>query len=107
MQNAIQSNIVDYLKSSAPTACELDESPFICDFWSLDELEQLNQAYEVPEYAPGYYGFATSGGGEMFAIDPAGQVVCLPFIGMEPSAAIIIATNWPSFITKLREYKPI
>jgi hypothetical protein len=36
-------------------------------------------------YAPGYFGFATSGGGEMFALLPSGEVVCLPFMYGTPS----------------------
>jgi hypothetical protein len=58
--------------------------------------------YEVPQYAPGFFGFATSGGGEMFAISPAGEIVCLPFIGMEPAVALLIAPSWSAFEGMLR-----
>ena len=102
----MQSNVIDYLKSPAPKVCELDESPFLCEFWALDDLETFNREYEVQECAPGYYGFATSGGGEMLAIDPSGQVVSLPYIGMEPSVASVVANNWSTFVAKLRAYKP-
>ena len=54
------------------------------------------------KFAADYFGFATSGGGEMFALSPEGAVVCLPFIGMEPSAAIPIALSWSAFEGKLR-----
>ncbi|RZU47644.1 hypothetical protein EV700_0611 [Fluviicoccus keumensis] len=82
--------------------CELDENPYYCEFWALDELEPFNAEYQVPEYASGYFGFASSGGGEMFAISPTGSVVCLPFIGMEPKAAIEIAPTWAVFESQLR-----
>lgn len=98
------SAITDYLNSPGPTICELDVQPFECEFWTLDELEQFNKEYEVTENAPGCFGFATSGGGEMFAIDPEERVVCLPFIGMAPSAALVIAQSWSSFLAMLRLY---
>ena len=87
----------DYYAAGKPLICELDENPYCCEFWKLDELQQFNEEYEVLKYAPGFFGFATSGGGEMFAISPTGEVVCLPFIGMEPSVAVKIASNWQEF----------
>jgi hypothetical protein len=98
----MHSDIIEYLNSPAPKVCELNESPFLCEFWGPDELDTFNREYEVLQYAPGHFGFATSGGGEMYAIDPCGKIVCLPFIGMEPSAALVIANDWPTFLTKLR-----
>ncbi|MGE0383976.1 MAG: SMI1/KNR4 family protein [Gammaproteobacteria bacterium] len=89
-------------QGSGDPVFELDENPYRCEFWPLDEIEQLNRDYEVAQYAPGYFGFATSGGGEMFAIAPSGAIVCLPFIGMEPETAIEIAPDWPSFARMLR-----
>ena len=55
------------------------------------------RVYLVSEHAPGYLGFAASGTGEMFAVAPQGEVVCLPFIEMEPAAATVLAPNWTSF----------
>jgi hypothetical protein len=94
--------IVEYLQSGKPLVCGLDENPYLCEFWAADELEQFNREYQVCEYAPGFFGFATSGGGEMFAVSPSGAIVCLPFIGMEPAAAMPIAANWQVFEAGLR-----
>jgi hypothetical protein len=71
--------------------------PWLCEFWPLDELVKYNQEYEVETYAPGYFGFATSGGGEMFAFSPGGAIVCLPFIGMSPKHELVIAPSWSRF----------
>jgi hypothetical protein len=98
----VRSELKDYLDSSAPKICEIEMPPFFCEFWNLDDIEKFNLEYEVPEYAPGYFGFATSGGGEMFAFDPLGQVVCLPFIGMEPAYALVITKTWEEFVSLLR-----
>ncbi|RJG07217.1 hypothetical protein D3870_15510 [Noviherbaspirillum cavernae] len=94
--------LIAYHQSGKSLVCELDVSPFLCEFWPLDELERYNQEYEVSEYAAGYFGFATNGGGEMYAISPSGTVVYLPFIGMEPEAAREIAASWHSFEGMLR-----
>ena len=94
--------ILEYLASSKAQACELAVSPYLCEFWPLSEIDRYNAEYEVERFAPGYRGFATSGGGEMFALSPNGQVVCLPFIGMAPSVAIELAPSWAAFLGMLR-----
>ena len=94
--------LLAYHTASRPLVCELDANPYCCEFWPLDQLDTYNHEYQVSTYAPGYFGFATSGAGEMFAISPAGAVVCLPFIGMEPAAAIQVAPTWAAFQGMLR-----
>ena len=94
--------LLSYYRSEKPLVCELDANPYCCEFWPLEELSQYNSDYEVELYAPGFFGFATSGGGEMFAISPSGSVVVLPFIGMEPKVAITIAPSWAAFEPLLR-----
>lgn len=68
-----------------------------CEFWALEDLDTFNRECEVPKYAPGYLGFATNGGGEMFAFGPSGEIVCLPFIGMGPTSAKSIAWSFHEF----------
>lgn len=89
--------LLAYYAAEKPLVCELDVNPYLCEFWPLEELSQYNVEYEVPQYAPGFFGFATSGGGEMFAISPSGEVVRLPFIGMASDTARTIAPSWPVF----------
>ena len=98
---AIPPEIAEYFHGKQPMVCEIPVNPWLCEFWELDELETFNIEYEVPTYAPGYFGFATSGGGEMFAISPTGKVVCLPFIGMSPKDELIIAESWGDFCSIL------
>lgn len=76
---------------------EIDVEPWLCEFWPLDELVDYNRSYEVPVNAPGHFGFATSGGGEMYALSPTGEVVCLAFVGMSPKEEIKIASSWVEF----------
>ena len=96
------SDLLAYYASGRPLACDLDANPYRCEFWPLEDLETYNHEYQVPVYAPGFFGFATSGGGEMFAISPTGTVACLPFIGMAPDVAVQVATSWSSFEALLR-----
>lgn len=91
-----------YYMAGKPLVCEMDKSPYLCEFWPHNELARYNDEYEVEQYAPGFFGFATSGGGEMYAISPTDSIVALPFIGMEPSVAVEIAPSWSQFEGMLR-----
>ena len=94
--------LASYHASSKPLSCELDAQPYICEFWPLEDLSACNADYEVERYAPGYFGFGTSGGGEMFTIAPDGRIVCLAFIGMSPTEELHVADSWPDFERLLR-----
>lgn len=94
--------LLAYYAAGKPLVCELDANPYLCEFWPQDELSNYNVEYEVPLHAPNYFGFATNGGGEMFALSPSGAVVCLPFIGMEPAVALPVAPSWAAFEGMLR-----
>src|SRR5438876_10095853 len=53
--------------------------------WQLSELVELNNAYQVEEYAPGLLIFGSNGGGEAYAFDTlasAMPIVSVPFVGM-------------------------
>jgi hypothetical protein len=102
MEASAPAELLNYISSGKPLVCELDASPYICEFWSAQELGTYNREYEVPKYAPDYFGFATSGGGEMFAVSPTGSIVYMPFIGMAPNAARTLAPTWRAFEVQLR-----
>jgi hypothetical protein len=93
---------VAYHQAGRPLDCEIDAEPWRCEFWPLAELVQCNADYEVARYAPGYFGFATSGGGEMYAFSPAGAIVCLAFIGMSPAEELAVAPSWAGFERMLK-----
>lgn len=99
---AIPAELIGYHEAGKPLVCALDVSPFRCEFWPAEEIEELNEAYSVAEFAPGYMGFASSGGGEMFAWSPDGSIVCLAFVGMSPAEALPIAMSWARFERMLR-----
>jgi hypothetical protein len=97
-----RANLDAYLESGKPQVCELAAQPYLCEFWPQTDLDRYNREYEVELYAPGYFGFATSGGGEMYAVSPQGEVVCLPFVGMSPHEERVMASSWSEFEAMLR-----
>jgi len=94
--------VVTYVRAGKPLVCQLQVNPYSCEFWEEARLERNNLEYEFPRYAPGFHGFATSGGGELFALSPTGSVICLPAVGMEPTAATLVASGWGHFLPLLR-----
>ncbi len=89
--------LIAYHRSGKPLYCEIPIQPWGCEFWPLDEVVAYNENYLVSDFAPGYLGFATSGGGEMFAFAPSGRIVCLAFVGMDPTEALPVAETWHEF----------
>lgn len=102
MVDGIPPVISAYHRSGKSLVCELDVQPWGCEFWPETKLSQYNAGYEVPINAPGYFGFASNGGSEMFALSPKGSVVCLPFIVMSPADQLVVAPSWEAFERMLR-----
>src|SRR2546422_544384 len=69
-------------------------------FWPIEELLELNEAYQVDDYAPGLFLFGSSGGGEAYAFDTRSSmsVVKIPFVGMDLRAALHVAPTFNTFI---------
>jgi hypothetical protein len=70
--------------------------------WRIEELLELNEAYEVVEYAPGLFLFGSDGGGDAYGFDvKSGAVVSVPFVGMDASLVNVIAPNFRGFLEAL------
>jgi len=61
----------------------------------------MNCGYRVAEYAPGFLGFGSDGGGEMLAFDRVGAVFMLPFVGMWPKEAKKIGSSWSEVAARI------
>ena len=62
--------------------------------WSGNEIEELNENYEVERFLSGYLGIGSNGGGEMLAIElETGILWSIPFVPMNISERIKIASN--------------
>ena len=72
--------------------------------WSIEELIEINESYEVNDYAPGIFLFGSDGGGEAYAFDirsEAMNIVQVPFIGMDIDLVQQIALTFDKFIENL------
>lgn len=87
-----------FLRSSGGGEGDLGVEPGWIQFWPADQVVDLNQGYEVELNLPGFFGFGSNGGGEMFAFDMRGdgepRVVMGPFIPMAASDARIVAASF-------------
>jgi hypothetical protein len=92
---------VNYFENDGLTEGGLTVEPGWFQLWEPDEIEILNQNYQVKEFAPGFLGFGSSGGGELLAFNAEGKIVMIPFIGMSPSEAITVAISWSDFVAKI------
>jgi SMI1 / KNR4 family (SUKH-1) len=101
----LPSDYVAFLRTSNGGYGDLPMNPWYCELWPAESLADYNRDYEVSLCCAGFFGFGTSGGGEMFAFDARGPqpwpVVIVPFIGMEPSVALPLAPDFLSFTASL------
>lgn len=91
---------IHYFSGSGPKEGGLTVEPGWFQLWSPSEIEALNRDYRVQEFAPGFLGFGTSGGGELLAFDSDGRIVMIPMVGMAVGAARPIAESWAEFVEK-------
>jgi len=71
--------------------------------WKMENLVDWNKDYEVPQNAPGYFFFASDGGGEAYAFNiKDGSFVKFAFIGMlivdEP---VLLGSTFLEFLESL------
>jgi len=85
-----------------PTSGELSADPGWFELWPADQLDERNAAYKTQEFVPGFWGFGSNGGGELFAFDSQGSVFMIPFVPMEAKSAVKIADSWKSFDTMMK-----
>ena len=91
-----------YLEGGADVA-STEGAPGYFQLWPPDEILEMNRSYRVAEYAPGFLGFGSDGGGEMLAFDRDGAVFMLPFAGMAPKEAKKIASSWSEIAARIAE----
>lgn len=76
--------------------------------YPLDEIIEVNEGYEVEEYAAGVLLIGTNLGGEAFALDyryGKPKYIMIPFIVFEDEAIIVLSDNMEGFLSKNYEGK--
>lgn len=74
--------------------------------WRVEELAEMNTAYQVDEYAPGLLLIGSDGGGEAFAFDTRTNpwpVVKVPFVGMDLQYAEVLSPSFDAFLKTLKQ----
>jgi hypothetical protein len=74
--------------------------------WRVEELDSMNEAYEVQKYAPGLLIFGSDGGGEAYGFDtrePQWPIVQVPFIPMDWNEAQPTGSSFNAFLEQLHE----
>jgi hypothetical protein len=72
--------------------------------WPVSELQELNAAYGVAEFAPGLFIFATDGGNEAYAFDMRSEpmhVVNVPLVGLSVELADPYGESFTDFMRML------
>ncbi len=94
---------IRYVAGNGPKEGGLAIEPGWFQLWPPDEVNKLNRDYQVEEFAPGFLGFGSSGGGEMLAFDADGRIVMIPFVGMSADDARPVAGSWTAFTEKMEK----
>lgn len=67
--------------------------------WPITEMIQLNNDYNVLEYASNFFIFGSDGGGSALCLEKStGYIFEMPFIGMSNEDASFITNNFNEFI---------
>jgi hypothetical protein len=71
----------------------------------IEELVELNAAYDVETNAPGLFVFGFDGGGEAFALRlRSGSVIMFPWIGVDAESIVEMAPSFNQFLERLHRF---
>ena len=97
MIQAIPKEYLDYLRSGKPNEGFLSIEPGYFQLWPEEDICLMNTNYKIDKNIPGYIGFGSNGGEELFVFNNTGNVFAVPFIGMENIYLLKIADSWSEF----------
>ena len=97
----LPADYVTYFAGDSPREGGLAVAPGWFQLWLPAEVPHWNREYHVQEFAPGFLGFGSNGGGELLAFDAAGRIVMLPMVGMSAHDAKLVAGSWREFVDKM------
>ena len=72
--------------------------------WKIAEIADLNKAYKIEEYLPGYLGIGSDGGGEAFVIrmgTELAQFVQVPFVGLSEEDCVLLGASFDELLENL------
>jgi len=92
---------ISYFAGDGPKEGSLAVEPGWFQLWSPVEVGRWNLDYHVQEFAPGFLGFGSSGGGEILVFGADGRVFMIPMVGMSADRARPVAESWSEFVEKI------
>ena len=108
-KQTLPGDYLSFLRLSNGGEGELSIKPWWFQMWPAEELVQTNHDYNVQESIPGFIGFGSSGGGELFAFDTRTaqpwRVYMIPFITMQKEDAIEVADSFITFLLAMGRSK--
>lgn len=102
----IPSDFKTFLKEHNGCEGSVGENAYLV-LWSIEDIVELNEAYEVNEFAPGLLLIGSNGGEQAYAYDmrfDAKPIVSVPFIGMELGEILPCANTFEEFLEYLYNY---
>lgn len=98
----LPNDYVSYVYSSGYLEIEIDNTYIV--LFPIEELEKINNDYEVSIYAPSFFFIGSNGGGAGLAFNlNNGKLFSLPFIGMSDNDAVKVAESFSDFLHKLNK----
>jgi len=80
---------------------EINSENGYIELFPLNELEEINKEYETEKFVSNFIAIGTNGGGVgIFINKKNNNIYSIPFIGMEESDAILLASSFSEFLYK-------
>lgn len=71
--------------------------------YPLEELQEINDDYEIEEFLPGHIIIGSNGGGELYGIDNKGNYFNVPVL-MDLNDITLLGTNLELLADKINEF---
>lgn len=100
---ALPKDYLMFMKEHNGGEGSVGESAYLM-LYRLEELQEINDDYNVEEFLPEHCFIGSSGGGESYGVDKDGNFFAVPDIPMSLEEKIILGNTFFDFIKNLEDY---
>ncbi|MBE6753186.1 MAG: SMI1/KNR4 family protein [Ruminococcaceae bacterium] len=97
---ALPSNYIEFMKLHNGGEGDIGETWFV--LFSLEELQEANDDYEIESYLPGHIIIGSNGSGELYGIDNAGNYFNVPIM-IEENYITLLGTDINSLPDRIND----